>query len=83
MLFDVPAFTATQNSKQITVTLPREMENTDYTWILQNQSYTSFSSETWMTGKVMSKTTTSVRIIVFNEKNHAIGATQWGLFIFP
>ena len=81
--FDVPAFLATEGSKKITVELPRTMPDTNYTWVLQCQSFVSFSSETWMTGKVTSKATTSANVIIFNEQDHAIGATTWGLFIFP
>lgn len=36
-----------------------------------------------MTGKVTSKTKTSANVVIFNEQDHAIGATTWGLFIFP
>jgi hypothetical protein len=59
------------------------MQDTNYTWVLQCQSYVSFSSEIWMTGKVTSKATTSANVIIFNEQDHAINATTWGLFIFP
>lgn len=83
VLFDVPAFTAATPLQNIDVTFPEEMENTDYTWILQCQSYTNYSSETWLTGKITNKTTTGLRVIIFNEQDRAIAKTQWGLFVFP
>lgn len=83
VLFDVPAFTAATDLQSIDVTFSEEMENTDYTWILQCQSYTNYSSETWLTGKINNKTTTGLRVNIFNEQNRSIAKTQWGLFIFP
>ena len=83
VLFDVPAFLSTEGNKRITVNFPFAMPDTNYTWLLQNQSYINYSSEFWMTGKVTSKATTSANVVIFNEQDHAIGATTWGLFIFP
>ena len=83
MLFDVPAFTANENSKHITVDFPIELPNTEYTWILQNQSFVYYSSEAWQTGKVQEKRTDSAVVYIYNEQDHVINATQWGLFIFP
>ena len=83
VLFDVPAFTAATPSQSIDVTFSEEMANTDYTWIIQCQSYVNYSSELWLTGKITNKTTTGLTAIIFNEQDRAIAKTQWGLFIFP
>lgn len=80
--FTVPTFNASENSKLITVTIPKQ-KNTNYFYILKNHSYVNYTTEVWLTSNVVTRTLDSITLRVFNERGKDIASNEWIVVIFP
>lgn len=80
--FTVPEFSASEGSKSITVTIPKQ-KNANYFYILKNHSNVNYTTEVWLTANVITRTLDSITLFVFNEKGVNIKSNEWIAVIFP